>query len=234
MSIRAEPLYPRAVFYFLLLLATALIGFWGSYFSRLADNDLTRHVHAATALSWVMLLITQAWLMRRRKYALHRRLGRFSLVLAPLFVVSGAFLVHHSLANPSPFMQRFGAQLAFVDLTTLAWFAIAYCLALRHRRDTPVHARYMASTALLVLPPALVRTLGSFVPWITSFGMALHTGYFLTEALIAALIVHDLRGGRVRAPYVLLLALTIAQHIAFVVLPGVPAWTRFCAWFAGL
>lgn len=234
MNLRAEPLYPRATFYFMLLLATAFLGFWGSYFSRLADNDLTRHVHAATALSWVLLLITQAWLMRRRHYALHRRLGRFSLVLAPLFVVSGLFMVQHSLAHPSPFTQAFGARLTFLDLTTLAWFAIAYCLALYHRRDTPVHARYMASTAILVLPPALVRVVGTHLPGITSFEMALHLGYFITEALIAALILHDLRGGRLRAPYVLLLALTVMQQVVFVVLPGVPWWTRFCEWIASL
>ncbi|GAB3100575.1 hypothetical protein [Lysobacter terrae] len=234
MSVRAQPLYSRAVFYFLLLLATAIAGFWGSYFTRLAQNDLVRHVHAATAFAWVLLLIVQAWLMRRRSMALHRRLGRTSLALAPLFVVSGLFMVQHMLAHPSPFAQAFGAQLAFIDLTTLAWFAIAYLLALRHRRETPLHARYMASTALLVLPPALARVLGTHVPGVTSFEMAFHGAYFITELLILVLLLQVRSSARVRAPFAQLLALTVLQQIAFVILPGVPAWTNACAWIAAL
>lgn len=234
MSVRAQPLYPRAVFYFLLLLATAIAGFWGSYFTRLAQNDLVRHVHAATAFAWVLLLIVQAWLMRRRSMASHRLLGRASLALAPLFVVSGLFMVQQMLAHPSPFAQAFGTQLTFIDLTTLAWFAIAYLLALRHRRETPLHARYMASTALLVLPPALARVLGTQVPGVTSFETAFHGAYFITEALILALLVQDRNGGRVRLPFAQLLALTVLQQIAFVILPGVPAWTKVCAWLAAL
>lgn len=234
MSTRAAPLYPRAVFYFLLLLAVALIGFSGSYFMRLADNNLVRHAHAVTAFAWVLLLIVQAWLMRRRKIVLHRKLGRSSLVLAPLFVVSGLFLVQDMLARPGPFIEPFAVRLAFIDLTTLAWFVVAYCLALRHRRDTPLHARYMASTALLVLPPALTRALGMLVPGITSFEMALHAGYVVTELLIVLLLVHDLRKERLRPPYVLLLAVIVLQQVAFVLLPGMSWWTRACAWIAAL
>lgn len=73
------------------------------------------------------------------------------------------------------------------------------------------------------------------IPAIASFEMALHSAYFVTEFLLAAMIVHDLRGeGRIRAPYVLLLVLTVLQQIAFVALLNVPAWTRFCGWIAGL
>ena len=235
MHARTRPLYPRAAFWFLLVLGTALIGFWGTYFTRLADNNGIRHAHAATAFAWVLLLVTQAWLMRRRNFTLHRALGRTSLLLAPLFVVTGLFLVQDMLAHPSPFAQAFGVRLAFLDLTSLAWFAIAYGLALRHRRETPLHARYMASTALLVLPPALTRALGMNIPAITSFEMALHSAYFVTEFLLAAMLLHDLRSeGRIRAPYALLLGLTVLQQIAFLVLPDVPAWTRFCSWIAGL
>lgn len=235
MHARTRTLYPRAVFWFLLLLGTALVGFWGTYFTRLAETNGIRHAHAATAFAWVLLLVTQAWLMRQRNFALHRALGRTSLLLAPLFVVTGLFLVQDMLAHPSPFAQAFGVRLAFIDLTSLAWFAIAYGLALHHRRETPLHARYMASTALLVLPPALVRALGMNIPAITSFEMAFHLGYFVTEFLLLALIAHDWRSeGRIRAPYLWLMVLTVLQQIAFVMLPDVPAWTRVCGWIAGL
>ena len=235
MNVRTMPLYPRAVFWFVLLLLTALLGFSGTYFMRLAENNLVRHLHAATAFAWLLLLIAQAWLMRRRNFALHRKLGRSSLALAPLFVVTGLFLVQDMLARPGPFIKPYAERLAFVDLVTLAWFAAAYLLALRHRRETPLHARYLASTALLVLPPALVRAVGMFVPGVTSFDMAFHLGTFVAEALVVGLMVHDLRSeGRVRPPYPLLLAATVIGHVGFVVLPGVLVWSRFCAWYAAL
>ena len=115
MNARAMPLYPRAVFWFALLLVTALLGFSGTYFMRLADNNLIRHLHAATAFAWLLLLIAQAWLMRRRNFALHRKLGRSSLALAPLFVVTGLFLVQDMLARPGPFIKPYAERLAFVD-----------------------------------------------------------------------------------------------------------------------
>lgn len=235
MNVRAMPPYPRAVFWFALLLVTALIGFSGTYFMRLAENNLIRHLHAATAFAWLLLLIAQAWLMRRRNFILHRKLGRSSLALAPLFVVTGLFLVQDMLARPGPFIAPYAERLAFVDLVTLAWFAAAYWLALRHRRETPLHARYMASTALLVLPPALVRAIGMFVPGVSSFDMAFHLGTVATELLVVGLIAHDLRSeGRVRPPYPLLLAATALQHAGFVLLPDMPWWHRACAWIAGL
>ena len=55
---------------------------------------------------------------------------------------------------------------------------------------------------------------------------------FVTEALLLALIVHDLRTHAPRAPYLVLLALTVFQQAAFVVLPGATWWTRACAWIA--
>ena len=125
-------------------------------------------------------------------------------------------------------------RLAYIDLTTLAWFEVAYCLALHHRRQTPLHARYMASTALLVLPPALSRVIGGFVPGITSFDMAFHAAYGATELLLVLLIAHDMRTDRLRPPYPLLLGVVVVQQVAFVLLPAMPWWARACGCIATL
>ena len=220
---------------FLLVLAIALVGFSGTYFLRLADNNLVRHLHAATAFAWLLLLIVQAWLVRRRDIPLHRRVGRLSLAVAPAFVVTGLFLVQDMLARPGPFIAPYAQRLAFIDLLTVAWFALAYVLALKHRRRTPLHARYMATTALLVLPPALVRALAMLVPGVSSFDMAFHLGTGLTAAVVLALVAHDARTeGRMYPPYAGLLAILLLQHAAFVALPGIEAWAAACQWIAGL
>ena len=129
------------------------------------------------------------------------------------------------LARPGPFIAPYAQRLAFIDLLTVAWFALAYGLALKHRRRTPLHGRYMASTALLVLPPALVRALAMLVPGVSSFDMAFHLGTGLTAAVVVALLARDARReGRVYLPYAGLLAILLAQHAAFLLLPGIPAW----------
>ena len=53
--------------------------------------------------------------------------------------------------------------------------------------------------------------------------------------MVVALLARDARReGRVYLPYAGLLAILLAQHAAFLLLPGIPAWARACDWIAGL
>lgn len=226
MQERATALYPRAPIYFSLVLLTAATGFYPSYFSRFGKTDAVHHFHGLTATAWILMLVAQAWLIQQRQFGTHRLIGRISLVLAPLFIISGLLVTQTMLAASNGFNKAFGARLAFVDLTTLAFFAAAYGLAIAHRRNTPLHARYMASTAVLVLPPALARALAGLMPGIHSFEAAFHGAFLLTELVVIALIVDDARQGKIRGPYLALLALTLVQHAGFEFVPRIEWWNR--------
>ena len=123
----------------------------------------------------------------------------------PVFIVSGLRVVHLMVSSPGGFSQTFGPRLAFLDFTTLGYFLAAYLLALWHRREVQLHARFMASTAVLVLPPALARALLFFVPGFGSFPLAVHGGYVLSELVTLLLLRDDQRRGGVRRPYVMLM-----------------------------
>lgn len=233
MQQRTAHLYPRAPIYFALLLLVAVVGFYPSFFSRLKDADLAHHFHGIAATAWMLLLIAQGWLMRQRNVSSHRMFGRISFVLAPLFVASGFVMIHTMLGNADPFSQTFGPRLAFVDLTTIVYFAIAYGLAIRHRRNVQLHARYLASTAILVLPPALART-SFLIPGIESFEAAFHVSYFASELIVAILLLDDARQGGVRKPYLVLLALLLVQQAGFLSLAGAGWWNSLCAWVGAL
>jgi uncharacterized membrane protein YozB (DUF420 family) len=226
--------YARAPFYFALALLCAVIGFFPSYFAQLRETDLAHHFHGITASLWMIMLIAQSWLMRRGLVVQHRRLGKLSLIVAPAFVISGIMMVHVMLSGVDDFSRTFGPRLAFLDLTTMIYFLVAYVLALHYRRNVQLHARFMASTAVLVLPPAISRLLGNLVPAVQSFEQALHGAYFICEIIVCLLLLSDFRRGRIRAPYIVLMVLLVAQQIGFLLLPSLDAWRAITRWIAAL
>lgn len=220
---RSGPLYPRAGYYFLLLMLVAFAAFYPSYFSQLGKVDAIRHVHGAVATAWVALLVVQGLLMRQRRTALHRRVGKLAYVIAPLFVVSGLLITQDMARGANPFQAAFGSRLAFVDLLATVGFAACVTFGIRDRRQVQRHARWMACTALLLLPPAVAR-LAPLLPFVQSFEAAFHTAFVLTELILVALLLDDRRHGQRLPPYRVLLALTIAQHVGFAFIDRVPAW----------
>lgn len=234
MRMSAVRSHDNTPFYVGLVLLTAVVGFYPTYFSRLAEAGLLRHLHGALAMAWLLLLVTQGLLARSGRFALHRTLGWASMVLVPLFLASGFALLCDSLAGGNPFQKAFAPRLTFVDLIALGYFAFCYAMAIRHRRHRPLHARYMASTAVLVLPPALARALGFFMPGIHSFEAAFHAAMAISALVVVVLIVRDGLEGRVRLPYPLLLAILLVQDLGFVLVADWAPWQALCARMAAL
>jgi uncharacterized membrane protein len=235
MQARTAPFYSNTPLYFSLLLLVALAGFYPSFYGRLGEAKLVHQFHGAIATLWMLLLIGQGWLMRRRQLALHRTIGKCSVVLAALFVVSALMIVHDMLTRDGGFARMFGPRLAFLDLSTVLFFVFAYVMAIHYRRNMALHARYMVCTALPLLPPALSRLLGHYVLATgASFDQALHISFAVTELIVVALLVHDLRVGKMRAPYLILLAVLLVQQASFEVALSVKPWRALVTWMATL
>ncbi|MRW89119.1 hypothetical protein GJ699_03895 [Duganella sp. FT80W] len=216
-------MYKRAYAYFILALLIAIGGFYPSFFGRLGQTDPIRMFHGTMATIWLLMLIVQSWLYAHRRLKLHRLIGRLSLVVVPLFLISGFLVLHDMLSGQQRgFVKAFGTLLGFLDLTSILYFAWTYCMAIANRNRIQLHARYMASTATLLLPPALARLMvGLHFPFVTSFISAVHAAYFATELVVAALLVSDSRNGGIRKPYVILLVFTVLQHLSVLITPGI-------------
>lgn len=208
-------MYKQAVYYFVAVLLVAVIGFYPSYFGNLGSVDLVHHFHGIAATLWMLMLIVQSWLMRAGKNQAHRTVGRTSLLLVPLFLLSGVLMIKAMVTSPSGFSQAFGSRLAWLDTITMMTFVVAYVSALYYRKNTQLHARFMASTAVLVLPPALGRIMPRLGDWITSFEMAVHLSYVICIVIVLALIYDDYRKGKLRAPYLILLGSVGLQQFGF-------------------
>ncbi|MDZ4707936.1 MAG: hypothetical protein SH818_05990 [Saprospiraceae bacterium] len=91
-------LYRHTAWYFLLFFIVVLRAFWLSYYSHLHDQpDFRNHTHGLAMSLWCLLLITQAYLIRRQRYQLHRVLGKWSYVLMPVLLILTFNLIHSRL-----------------------------------------------------------------------------------------------------------------------------------------
>jgi uncharacterized membrane protein YozB (DUF420 family) len=219
----------------LALLVLALVAFWPQYLSKpLATIDVYTHVHAALGTLWVALLIAQPLAIRAGARPLHRRLGRASYLLGPAFVVSGLLLAHYRFANMAPAAFAREAFSLYLPLMVGALFAAAYALAVVWRRQTAVHARFMACTALLLIDPVVSRIIGFYAPPLPAMWMYQGATFGLTAALMIALLRTLPPGRQGRSALRAYVVASAAAMLAWFVVPHTGAWLAFADAFRRL
>ncbi len=184
------------------------------------------HVHGWSFFLWYLLFPAQAFLLARGKAARHMALGRLSLALAAVMVVSGVIVL--SVRMDDAVEQGGDGFLAFLlengalILATLALFALFYAAAIASalQRRMDLHKRLMVLASSVGLGAALFRIFGALfgpVEWANS-GWALATNLFILAAM-----VHDRQAhGRVHPVYWAGLALALAVELLVWPFPGSP------------
>ena len=146
-----------------------ILAFWPLYFSRpLADVDRYTHLHAVSGSLWLLLLIVQPLAIHYERYRLHFALGKFSYLLAPLFVIAGVLLSHYRLGAMSE--ETFAAEgfSHYLPFYASVIFALAYVLGLRYRHDAEAHGRFMLLTAIPLVDPVVGRIIFFHFPALPS------------------------------------------------------------------
>ena len=220
-------------FFFVGVLIVTLLGFYPSYFSYFPTFDgfsWVYHFHAFFATVWIVMLITQAFLIRRKKFNLHRKIGIASYFIVP-FLLFSFFIVakatyfkninvkHLSQTDALAYLSRSG-------LRDILYLAILYSLAILYKRRTSWHLRFFTCTGLTVLGPGLGRlAFGNFSPAVAGATM----GIFLLLIPIIWLIV-DVVKKKSSIPLLVFIAITISAiyldscgHAAW--------WQSFAKWF---
>lgn len=221
--------YRRAYWGVLLLLALSIYAFWPTYYGKLTEASWAHHFHAATASVWMLLLVAQNVAIDRRRFALHRRLGRAMLVVVPLFTASGLMVVQMLAGSRSRFADAFGDRMCFNDgFITFAFAAFAYA-ALANRRNPVVHGGYLLITPLLLSQAIVTRLnpfdyLGRIAP-----GSTPHEQFVVQHDLamllaLAVAVAGYLRHRRNSAPFLALGVVTLVQWVAFYRIDAVPGW----------
>ncbi len=224
---------PRSVALFsfgLLLLAAA--AFWPMYLSKSwAAIDRYTHAHAVLGTLWMLILIFQPVLILRGYRMAHRMAGRTSLCVALGFVLSGLLLTHFRVSRMTAATFAKEGIYIYLPLTVAVLFAAACVLGFCWRKSAPVHARFMLSTALLLIDPVLARIMFFYLPPLPSD----HLYQGITFTLITTVMVYLVNSLPPQTPgrtwYRNYCLGTVAILALFFAVPSTAAWLAFVNWF---
>lgn len=226
--------YRYAHYFYLLLIPASAIAFAG-YLSELADEGISKHVHAASATLWILLLAAQNASIHNGFRGLHKNLGIAGLVLFPVYL-SGFLMVYRSEArrilDGDPWATIFGPGIGTITLISLLATAYMVYSALRDRRNVQLHARWMLVTVFLFAESVLGRLLNGFVPPLYVDGLEdvrrIYEGFHLSQGIAIALAFYlYLQNRQYGQPFVFLIAALIAQSVALEFFDGFEPWRAF-------
>ena len=115
------------------------------------------HLHGATALAWVLLLIGQAVLIRRRHTPLHRRIGQLALPLALSVWASGIATAVWAAERDLPEQGSAATSSLAGTVTGLSLYLLLVVAAVATRRRPDWHKRLIVLATIQVLWPAFFR-----------------------------------------------------------------------------
>lgn len=230
-----EKTYQNVSYFVAIILAFVIWGFYRTYFGLFPSfNGIStvQHFHGLMMLSWFAMLIIQPFLIRYKKFQLHRDLGKVSFVLVPLLLLS-IFLVTKGqflrLAHTIPKVQNI-AGLA-LNLPDMFAFSALYILAMVNKKNSTYHMRYMIATAFLMLGPGTGRAMIIYAG--VPFPLAIEYSMLLTDTLAMGFIIYDMIHKRPYKPYVVTLGILIAMHLIWEFQLSAP-WQAFAGGFSKL
>jgi len=177
------------------------------------------------------MLITQAFLIKCKKYSLHKLIGRLSYGLVPVLVISLVLLAHSQITIHDFGITFSRLYILFLQLSLLAIFVIAYILAIIYRALPTHHARYMICTSLTLIDPAVARIPLNIPP--VPFDYQVLT-FALTDLILLALIFMERNQKRGREVFPIMLALFLVFQGINLTSTDNAIWDNFAMWFAKL
>lgn len=208
-----------------------LIGFGPTYYLRglftspPIPNTLV-HIHGLAMSAWIILFVTQVYLIRSTKIKLHQQLGMASVVLAVAVFFLGLFagIVSAKEGRGVPGIPPL--QFMIVPFGDVVVFAFLFAAAVYYRRNGPNHKRLMLLTVLNFLPPAL----GRFPFGLTeSFGPLWFYG--LPDVLAITFVVVDTwRNKKLNKVFLAGAIFLIASHWLRLAFSSTETWVNFATW----
>ncbi len=194
---RYKSLWAWMIGVMVIMQAGIFMDYWGDF----TRNPWAVHIHYWNATAWYAFLISQPWLVTKGKIESHRTWGLVGLLLAGAMVLLSVGQLNRDIVyanfardNPGgmgPFEPWFFFHVMMVEMVLISAFAWAIIMAILKRKSPGDHGWWMASTAFILLMPALGRGIQNV--WIGVYGFApenvsaLYVGHFLTQPILIAM-----------------------------------------------
>lgn len=166
--------YRHAHYYVLIVMAVIVAGFWPSYFAVWGSVPWQFHAHGIAASLWVAMVLGQSWTAHHRQLALHRAVGKSSLLLFPFLIGGLAAIIDLTakgfVAGNDPVRMMFGGSFLIGLALAIAAYVTVYYRALKYRRKLWLHSGYMLTTPLILFESPFGRLLNMFMPGLAISG----------------------------------------------------------------
>ena len=159
---RMKHRYTLEIAFLAAVIGLGIAGFSGLYVGERASPNAFHHLHVATSLGWLALLLGQLVMLRQQRVRGHRMIGLSIFLAGPLLVATSVLLSVHSAGRDAA-AGRADAMVVQNLMVSLE-LALLVLLAVALRRNRKLHGALMLSTALLFMGIALFFTLVGFVP----------------------------------------------------------------------
>jgi hypothetical protein len=214
----------------MLMLVLVFAGFVPVMVARLgAGGTMTPALiaHGVCFLVWLLLFIVQAGLIGGKNLKLHMTLGKSSLVLAALMVVTSIIVIQHSYASGStggtPFPPKHFIILPLMDIVL---FVVFYTLAFLKRGSPLTHKHLMLFVGIMMLDPATGR-LG------LTLGMP-PVALLLHFSLVALVWLHDKKThGQIHTVTKWATVVLVLRYAGLFVVGPTEAWAKFVTMLFG-
>jgi hypothetical protein len=182
----------------------------------------------------MLIVIVQPLLILRGSKVAHRMIGRSSLAVALAFVLSGLLLAHFRVNRMSDATFVKDGIYIYLPLAFAMLFAAACALGVRWRSSSLVHARFMLSTALLMIDPVVSRIMSFYMRPLPSEHLYQGITFSLTVAVMAYLTISLPQQTPGRIWYRNYCLGTTAIFALFFAVPYTGTWLGFVRWFRAL
>lgn len=211
--------YRNLVYFLLILVLLVIFGFYKPYFAIFPNFDKTItvlvHIHATALLIWVSLLIIQPILILKKKYIVHRLIGKFTYFLVPVIVITSVGVMRKQFNEGIEQKMTVAESLEalIIPFAEILTFSLFYLLAIVNRRNIGLHMRYIICTALVMITPSLARVMGY---WFDAGQLKSYiTCFILSDLILIALIFYDRKKNRKYTPYVVALTAFLIFHVGW-------------------
>jgi len=227
-------IFRNSVFVFVLIPLFAIWGFWVTYFVRPPEQlSAYDHIHGMAMFGWCLMLILQSFLIRRSRRDIHRQTGKLSYALAPLIAISTLLLANDRL-NVRGLTDE-GLYVLSLQVFTLIQYIVFYALAMKNRKRSDVHARYMVCTAIPLLDPIFARIIFfNFLQVSLESAIIQYITYTFADLIILILIIWDWKSHQRRDVFLPMLFVALATQIPVFFVLKWPLWHAFAAWYIAL